>query len=570
VICLLPILIAAVTLSPGLLVLRRVRMLPAERLVAAVAVSLFVVYVMTFGAFIVNAPNGFAWVVTGIGAVATALAWPDIVGLFAHASVRRISIHFALLLAWFVLLSLTIRNFSGGLWGYDWAEHYQRALFFLHRFPLKFRFVPNEALPSRPPMMNVIAAHFMAQAGSGYEVYQLTAVYLNSLAVLPCYLLGKYFGGRRYSATLLTIVLALNPLVTQNATFAWTKMFAAFYVVSAMWFYVAGFRRRDSARMVVAFSLLAMGTLVHYSAGIFVVLVSAHFLVVALWRMRRPAKLFVSITAISGAILATWFGWSLAIYGRTTFSANTTVQGSSKYSVLSNGGKVLSNIYHTLVPHPIGLGYAEFAGQLAQPTSYGKVRDYFFMMYEPNLIIAIGSVGGLLVIDLLIRAMGRRRLPGFWLYFVAGAIILGPAVHGEPDYWGVTHVCLQPLVLIGLTFMAARARAQPAWFRIALAIGIVIDALFGVLLQFYCCSRVFRMVDPMRSYDVIAGSDTMNMTALTNYAGKIRSGWTFVGDRLGDTSRHALYALIVLITAWMLVEMVRQLRSAHFVGRRSK
>jgi hypothetical protein len=302
-----------------------------------------------------------------------------------------------------------------------------------------------------------------------------------------------------------------------------------------------------------------MGMLVHYSAGIYIVLLAAHFLFVGLRRMKHRVWLLATVTFCGAAILATWAAWSLAVYGRATFTSNTTVSGSEKFSSTSNLEKVFWNVFHTLVPHPIGLPYSKFAQDLAQPTLYGKVRDYCFMMYQPNLFIAMGSIGGVLVVYLLIDAVRKKKLGGFWLYFIIGAVILGPAVHGEPDLWGVTHVCLQPLVLLGLTLLASRVVGERSWFKTFFVAGIIIDTVLGVLLQFYCSSRIFHMVDPMRTYEIVIDGDTMNPTTLINYAGKVRSGWTFIGDDLPDAARRGLYALIVFLVGAMIIVMLREL-----------
>ena len=38
----------------------------------------------------------------------------------------------------------------------------------------------------------------------------------------------------------------------------------------------------------------------------------------------------------------------------------------------------------------------------------------------------------------------------FWTAFISGAILLGVAVHGARDTWGLAHICLQAVVVLGL------------------------------------------------------------------------------------------------------------------------
>jgi hypothetical protein len=61
--------------------------------------------------------------------------------------------------------------------------------------------------------------------------------------------------------------------------------------------------------------------------------------------------------------------------------------------------------------------------------------------------------------------------------------LLGIAVHGERDTFGVAHVTLQPLVLLGLTLLAASFRFLPTLLRGALLAGCVLDFAVGIFLQ---------------------------------------------------------------------------------------
>jgi hypothetical protein len=83
-------------------------------------------------------------------------------------------------------------------------------------------------------------------------------------------------GARRTYVLPLVAVFATNPMVMQNVTFTWTKVFAAFYVVLAIWFYLAGWRKKDSIRMTAGFVAIAAGLLVHYSAGVYCTLLGLH------------------------------------------------------------------------------------------------------------------------------------------------------------------------------------------------------------------------------------------------------------------------------------------------------
>jgi len=161
-----------------------------------------------------------------------------------------------------------IRNYSGLDWYGDWLEHFQRSLFFLHRFPADAPIIMGYRLPARPPMMNVLAAFFMAQTQDRFELFQVASAFLNTLVVLPCCLMLPALGLARRPRTLpLVALFAFSPVVMENATYTWTKSLSVFFVVLALWFYLAGWRKNDRPRMVAAFLALSAGLLVHYSAG---------------------------------------------------------------------------------------------------------------------------------------------------------------------------------------------------------------------------------------------------------------------------------------------------------------
>jgi len=45
-----------------------------------------------------------------------------------------------------------VRSYSGGEWAGDWYEHYERARFFLERYPLGQKLISVYLLPARPPL----------------------------------------------------------------------------------------------------------------------------------------------------------------------------------------------------------------------------------------------------------------------------------------------------------------------------------------------------------------------------------------------------------------------------------
>ena len=486
--------------APGFFFLRRLRWSPMEKLCGSIGLSLALLYLASWAIYLVHPPGGpAAWfLVSAACAVAAIAARRDIGSLLRARQASRALAGYGFLLAWTLLVLAMIRVYSGASWSIDWMEHFQRALYFLHRFPTSTPVWLGYEFPARPPMMNVLGAFFLGQAGDEFAIHQVVFTALNLLLFLPCCLmlpaLAWRIAGRRGLARgrvlALTAFFAASPLVMENATYPWTKALAAFYAVLALWFYLAGWRKNDPLRITAAFVALAAGLLVHYSLGPYCALLALHYLVRVFRRRPRKWRELGVITALCGLLLSTWFAWSVATFGwKTTFGSNTAVTASQRYggnNLVKMGANLLDSVVPAVVRDP-GL-----FKMFEQPSRAGFVRDVAFLTYQVNLIPAMGLVGGPLAIWLLYRAFRRRdrsraspwpaRQRSFWLWFVLSIVPLGIAVVGERDSFGVAHLTLIPMEALGITMLAA---AFP-WRRslaIALLAGCALDFGLGVYLQ---------------------------------------------------------------------------------------
>jgi len=381
-----------------------------------------------------------------------------------------------------VILAM-IRHYSGLGWGGDWLEHFQRSLFFLHHFPANTPILGGYQLPARPPMMNVLAAFFLAQTQDRFTLFQVVSAFLNVLVLLPCCLMLPALGLARRPRTLpLVALFALSPVVMENAMYTWTKSLSAFFVVLAFWFYLAGWRKNDRLRLAAAFLALSAGLLVHYSAGSYCVLLGLDYSVRVFRKRPRPWRGLAAIVVPCGLLLATWFAWSVFVYGpRVTFQSNTSVTAARGYRGNSLS-KIGANLVDSIVPYVLRSGLV-YTGQ---PNPAGVLRDNAFGFYQVNLIFGMGLVGGPFVLWLL-WGFVRRRAPRlhewrFWRVLIPCSIILGVAVVGERDLMGSAHLTLMPMEVLGLSLIVA---AFP-WRRLAaLAIvaGCIVDFSLGVFLQ---------------------------------------------------------------------------------------
>ena len=538
--------------APGFVFVRRLRWSGLEKLCGSVALSLVILWLASWAIYVFAIPSGYLGL-AALCAIAAVVTGKDAWLLFLGSRVRHAALGYLFLLAWTLLIVAVIRNYSGAQWSGDWLEHFQRTLYFLHHFPQSTPVFGGYQLPARPPMMNVIAAFFLGVTADRFELLQLVFVFLNLLLFLPCCLLLPVVAKvRRIRILPLVGLFAMNPAVMQNATYTWTKSLTAFFVILAVFLYLAAWRKRERLRMTGAFLALAAGLLVHYSAGPYVVFFAAHYLLV-LWRA-RPGKVreLALIATTAGLLLLTWFGWSIQTYGtKVTFTSNTSVSSPTPYAG-GNGEKILANMVDSVVPRVVYAWDSDKTRDLHQPYAPATLRDFAFIFYQTNLIFSMGLMGGPLVVWWLIGVFRKREGPPrertFWFWLIAATVLVGLAVVGERDYLGTAHLTLVPMEVIGLTLLAALFQRR-RWIAALIVAGCAIDFSMGVLLH----ARVQHLDNTEQTTYFSGlgfgngrfligapGPDTIGAGAWSNWAGKhflvVWSEWQRSGAafRAGD------------------------------------
>jgi hypothetical protein len=479
--------LAVCSFAPGFLLVKNLRWRPLEKVCGAIAASLILIYLFAWAVFCF-APGWETTASRAAGCLAAALAivqWRSIRTVVRSFGAKQALTGLGFLLIWSLPALAMIHNYSGAGWGGDWLEHFQRALFFLHHLPKDLGIATGYLLPARPPMMNVLDAFFMAQVEDRFEIHQLVIAALNLIAFLPCCLMMRALVKNSKSRYLpLTALFALNPMMMENAWYPWTKLFAAFYILFALWLYLAGLRKNDSLRIVGSFVCLAAGLLIHYSAGPYIVFLAGHYLLRTF--PHRPNRLReLAVVAISCALLlATWFGWSLNTYGsKATLASNSSVIDAqrSDHGALSRiAGNLLGTTIPAILSNPGSLS------MFNQPNKWGELRDNAFVVYQTNLIFGMGLFGGPLVLCLLYQWLrsGRAHSSGriFWPAFILVSAVLGIAVVGESGVTGVAHLTLLPLDALGITLIAASF----PWKRLVagmLIAGCLADFSLGIFLN---------------------------------------------------------------------------------------
>ena len=474
------LLLVVCAFAPGFWIVRRLPWNPLEKLCGSVALSLVLLWLAAWTIYVLGLPSMAYYAVTAACVVLAAISLRDLRAL----RVRHALAGFALLFAWTLVALSIIRVYNGARWGGDWLEHFQRTLFFLHHFPTSTEIFGNYQLPARPPAENVLAAFFLGQVADRFELFQIVFAFLNLLVFLPCCLaLPLLARSRRFGIAPLMGVFATSPIIMQNATYTWTKLLAAFFIIFALVLYLKGWRRNDTTRIVAAFVCLAMGMLVHYSAGPYIVFFALHYLIVV-FRKRLAWKELAIIATACGMLLATWFGWSIATYGlNATAASNTSITASQDYKG-SNLAKIAGNIVDSFIPHL--LRDSALRQFFDQPNRTAALRDNVFIAYQVQLLLTMGIIGGPLVAWLVVSSLRNRTLRRperrFWIWLIASSIFIGIAVVGERDMFGSAHLTLLPMEVLGLTLLAARFR-QTRTIAMLIIAGCAVDFGLGVFLH---------------------------------------------------------------------------------------
>jgi 4-amino-4-deoxy-L-arabinose transferase-like glycosyltransferase len=557
------IVLAAVCLvGPGLFFVRYLHWKPAETLVASVAASLLVIYVGTRVIFCMHFKYVVTahWALTAICLILTLQCRGDLARLFHRRQVRRIAGAFGILWVWLLLLLAIIRHYAGGTWYGDWVEHYKRCLFFLEYWDAQYKFLGMYLVTARPPLMNMVCAHFMAMLGTDYEPYQLTAAFLNLLPALPCCLFASATlprkMGRKAAIATLTLILAASPMFMEQATYAWTKSLTAFFALLSLWIYLSAWRKQDQVRFVAAFVCATAACLTHFYAVGWTAALAGHYLLVV-WP-KRPRKIReATIIGLVCALLATsWFAWAVAVYGpRVPFYSSTTAWSVQHETLRDRIATIGFDLESTFVPYFLR---AVPYDQISQESHAGYLRDLAFNLYQTNAIFALG-LAGIVAVIYLIRP-GRRapdapaEMRRFWIFFFAVTIFLGVVSVPTPDDWGDAHLFLAPQILLILSALAGTIAGMRGGWRFAWIMACTIDFALGILLQVHLENRVYAVADaPGKTVPmVVMGSNLPSEKAQDNFVAKEYLHLRFIGDDfagIADIAQAALCGMFVILVA---------------------
>lgn len=156
---------------------------------------------------------------------------------------------------------------------------------------------------------------------------------------------------------------------------------------------------------------------------------------------------------------------------------------------------------------------------------------------------------------------------GFWLGLVLFGALFTVATHPTLDVYGVAQVCSQPLLLLGLTFLAASFSQLPGPLRVALVVGSLFDFLAGIFVHFSLQAGTVAVSTEAGRETIGLTTGLLNPTAVFNSLAKEQFAYRFWGDHFGGLlpllQLLALAGFGAILLA--LIQVTPELRSA---GRR--
>ena len=158
----------------------------------------------------------------------------------------------------------------------------------------------------------------------------------------------------------------------------------------------------------------------------------------------------------------------------------------------------------------------------------------------------MGSVGGLLVVLLLLRGTfsRRSRIPLreriFWGLGAPFCFALGLATHRLHDRFGLMHIGGQTLVYCGLTLLAAQLPLLGRRVRVLWLHGLALDATLGMGLQVY------------------TGSSMEDWASSSNWGFKYAKSAAYLGDHFAgfEWLPKLVAVAVALVFGWVLVRTI--------------
>jgi len=496
---------------PGFLILRSLTRLREEELIASSpGVSFLILGTIVFlgnlfdgnqFAFSVALLAGMLFVVLGL------VIWRRPEPPKARSMLGLFLLFFLHLLAFQLLLPI----YAGGAWYGDWWENYSISQVYLYHGDYHTIWFGHFNLLTRTPLFNLVASFFLSIFGDHFWVFQIAASVMNSVFVLPLYLLTKRVFGRKTGMLAVTFLI-FNTWAMHNAWYTWPKMLNSYFILLSVHYYLE-FKETHSASNLHLLALFnALAFMSHQLAILYTLGLAIDYL------LRRPRiqegiEHIVKFSIVSIAIIAPWYLWAIFIFGaKSLLSSTPTAIAMTGYRSPQGVLRVLfSNAHQSVIPLPlfreanysnlISLYYNPIIGAIT--ITLGAYLLYFVTRHDvPKALKSMEAESEHFTMVLLV-------IVGYF-----GALL----VQLEVSERGIAHNTMVPLVLILLIYLA-RLLELAGREVVLLFSGIVLE--FGVSTWY----QVHRLIAG-QGFDKIAEN---------NLALKSSGGLVFLRDYMGGS-----------------------------------
>ena len=300
---------------PGRALLSYLNLSNDEKFAGSFGISFFIFYLTGFAGYIIK-QNALIF---NLGFLAPVL----ILSIFVLIKKSEITgreifegIIFFLCFLTVVYFQTFLPIYSGGLWSFDWWEHYQRAMFFLDKLPLSTHF-GSYLLTARPPVFNVVDFFFQSFLGRGFWVFQIASTLLNLTVLLPCYLLTKYFFKEKSKFLFLfvALILLLNPSIIIETTFTWSKAMTAGYILLGLLFYLRFRNTKQSLFLYLTALFMGIGQITHYSTAPYFIIIVFDLIFQKMTNSKIQWKTLFNFAGIFLVTISFWYLWAVISFG---------------------------------------------------------------------------------------------------------------------------------------------------------------------------------------------------------------------------------------------------------------
>lgn len=218
----------------------------------------------------------------------------------------------------------------------------------------------------RPPFFNFVMGFFFNLFGTSFEIAKFLNVIIGTVAILPAYLIASKYGNHKI-AILVSLFLALNPLMINQSMEAEVRIFTVYLALGSFYMFVKG--KENWAYSGVILGLLYM---THYAPAAILVATYAAYMIM----FDRKSVFSKSTAVIFVTFLLTVSPWlirnyaeygdplyssSKSVYMLTEFNRIVSLQPPTKEEFISNIANdpadfaftKLTNVYRTFFPAPL-------------------------------------------------------------------------------------------------------------------------------------------------------------------------------------------------------------------------